>query len=126
MLLDGSDGRTSRALQEQLPEVHCLAPNVAPETQQNLEKLPNCTSWCGRIEDMGLHFVTRLLLSTSSCLSSTALQLSRTSYVATFPAWGQCGYCIWTIQDALHHGLATSRWRAKKKEKPYLYIYIYM
>eukprot|EP00434_Breviolum_minutum_P010716 symbB.v1.2.009450.t1/scaffold601.1/size182750/14 len=56
LLLDGSDGRTSRALQEQLPEVHCLAPNVAPETQQNLEKLPNCTSWCGRIEDMGLHF----------------------------------------------------------------------
>ena len=55
LLLDGSDGRTSRALQEQLPEVHCLAPNVAPETQQKLEKLPKCTSWCGRIEDIGLH-----------------------------------------------------------------------
>lgn len=58
MILDGSEGQTCRGLTGKLPQLHCLAPNVAPETQQALEQLDRCFSWCGRIEDMAFLFLS--------------------------------------------------------------------
>ena len=47
LVLDGAEGRTSRALARH--GIRCLAPNLVPETQRQLEGC--CVSWCGRVED---------------------------------------------------------------------------
>ena len=47
LVLDGREGRTSRALRRQ--GIWCLTPNLVPETQRQLEQVS--TSWCGRVED---------------------------------------------------------------------------
>lgn len=115
LILDGSEGQTCRGLTGKLPQLHCLAPNVAPETQQALEQLDRCFSWCGRIEDFLRCDLSSLGAVRLCYLDHTGCFASRASHIeAAFRSGvlrpGSVLACTFSMRHSPVEDVASRRW----------------